>query len=47
MLKDERTGELVEFDNFREKDLPFLREDNAVGQQLKTAVIDADMDDDC
>lgn len=31
----------------RERDLPFLSKDTEIGLQLREAVIDAEMDDDC
>lgn len=44
---DQNNGELVEFDILKEKDLPFLNRDTQLGEQLRGAVIDAEMDDDC
>jgi hypothetical protein len=41
------TGNKLEFALFDDKDLPFMNVKSEMGEIMRTAIIDGDVDDDC
>lgn len=46
-MEDKISGNLLDFNVYEEKDLPFLNQNSEIGTIFRKTIIDGDVDDDC